>query len=287
MQQQGRWTRTLGGLILALGLSTSAGCMSFLHPVDPTGPELVAACRELPKCARDHVYVFIIHGMDPLDFANLEGLCKYMHDLGFNNTYYGQLYHTWQIEKDIRRIYHEDPEARFALIGFSFGANMVRSVTQHVNNEGIRIDLLVYLGGNTLDNVPADRPDNTGQIVNILASGCIWNGAWLDDAINEHETDVWHFGSPTHPRTLQILNEQLIVVASTVPVPAEPTKIPSTPEPTPREVMPPAVSKNDAWDFLKPVSRLKELPADKTTDSPPPADTPDKKTPVKEKIAMR
>jgi hypothetical protein len=262
MTQQGSWLRLLGRALLAAGLLSGSGCLSFVHPVDPPLHDLVGSCQELPQCCRDHVYVFLIHGMDPLDLANLAGLNKYFRQLGFHQTYYGQLYHTGYFKKEIRRVHQEDPEARFVLVGFSFGANCVRSVAQAVKTDGVHIDLLVYLGGNTLDNIPEDKPENAVQIVNILASGCIWNGAWMDEAINIHETDVWHFGSPTHPRTLEVLTEELFAVASTVPVVDPPVyKGPVLQgEPTPRPVEAPTETRRDEWDFLKPVTHLPAAP---------------------------
>src|SRR5262249_59643625 len=106
----------------------------------------------------------------------------------------------------------------FVLVGFSLGANMVRDLALDAKSEGVPIDLLVYLGGNTLENIPEDRPDNALRIVNILASGCLWNGAWLDGAENIHETDVWHFRTPTHPRTLDVLTPNITQVPSSLPV---------------------------------------------------------------------
>ena len=164
-----------GGVLLA-ALSGAPGCLSYLHPVDPPPPELAGLCRSVPKSSRDHVYVFLVHGMDPLNYANLSGVRDYVQSLGFNKTYYGQLYDTIQFDKQIHRIRNQDPEAHFVLIGFSFGANMVRDLAQWAKDDGISIDLLVYLGGNTLENTPEDKPANVKQIVNILASGCIWNG---------------------------------------------------------------------------------------------------------------
>src|SRR5262249_48840378 len=100
-------------------------------------------------------------------------------------------------------------------------------------------------------------------------------------ATNIHLTDVWHFGSPCHPRTLQMLDDHLLALAASVPAPAPDSMKPAEDEPTPHPVMPGAASKKDEWDFLKPVSRLRERPADEP--APPPAE----KKPIKEKIAMR
>ncbi len=254
MTRHTRWLRRLVGLVVLPLFLTSAGCMSFLNPVATLPKDATACCAEVPGCSRNHVYVFFVHGMDPLDCANLRGLRDYVHSLGFIKTYYGQLYHEPYFVQEICRIHEEDPDARFALVGFSFGANMVRDICHQVEGKGIQIDLLFYLGGNTLHNVPEDRPANAAQIVNILASGCIWNGDTLDNAINVNYTDVYHFGSPTHAQTLTLLAEELTKVAWRVPVlehAAEPTLEEEAPKPRPLHE---GVSRyeNDDWDFLKP-----------------------------------
>jgi hypothetical protein len=271
IMQQGCWQRVLGRCLLAICLLGASGCIGFLHPVQPTLPELAQACQEIPKCCRDHVYVFIIHGMDPLDYANLGGVRDYLHQLGFNKTYYGQLYHTSYFCKQVRRIHAEEPEAHFVLIGFSFGANMVRNVAQNVKNDGIDIELLLYLGGNTLENTPRDRPENAIRVVNVLAHGYIWNGTQFDDGENINVEDVWHFGSPTHPRTLEALARNLVEIASSIPIvepiPSEPKMDPNT-EPTPRPVMPRAEDALRGWDFLTPVSQLHLAPTESRESGP-------------------
>jgi hypothetical protein len=228
--------------------------MSYLNPVHTLPPESTAFCHDLPRCARNHVYVFLVDGMDPLDCANLRGLRDYVQSLGFTKTYYGQLFHKSHFISEICRLHREDPDARFALVGFSFGANAVRDICHAIEPEGVSVDLLLYLGGNTLKNVPVDRPTNAGQIVNILACGCIWNGDTLDGAINLNYDDVYHFGSPTHVKTLTLLAEELAKSACRVPVVQ--TELPPLEEeaPTPRRVKPETSSRYepDEWDFLKP-----------------------------------
>jgi len=266
MRQQGCWQRWLGTC-----------CMSFCHPIARPPAELARVCQEAPGSCRDHVYIFLVHGMDPLDFANLEGVRDYCHRLGFSKTYYGQLYHTAYFKKELSRVHREDPEAHFVLIGFSFGANMVRNIAQEAKQQGIPIDLLVYLGGNTLKNIPNDRPENAVRIVNILASGFIWNGTQFDDAENVHVTDVWHFGSPSHRQTLEILARELGRITTSQPVakPAEPP-MPTVynDEPTPRKVTITSSGRQDEWDFLKPVSRLKSPPEEKPAASDSPKELP-------------
>lgn len=218
MTQQGRWPRRFVGLCLsALALTTASGCLNFVHSLDAPPPEQLAPAQMIPASCRNRVHVFLIHGMDPLDLANLSGLTEYIQALGYIKTHYGQLYHLWEFKKEVRRIHKDDPQARFVLLGFSFGANMVRELAKAVKDDGIVIDLLIYLGGNTLENTPADQPDNALRIVNILALGCIWNGAKMDRAENLHYTNVWHFGSPTHRKTRELLARELAIVAARVP----------------------------------------------------------------------
>lgn len=223
-RQQGCWVWFYHlGKQGALGLlcAVSSGCLSFVHPIKPPSAEILAPSAAIsPECRR-HVYVFLVHGMDPLDLANLAGVQKWIQSLGYSQVYFGQLYHAWEFKQTLQRIHKEDPAGRFVLMGFSFGANVVRNIANTARESNIPIDLLVYTGGNTLHNTPVDQPPNVLRIANILASGCIWNGAHMDRADNLNYDDVWHFGSPAHKRTLDYLARELAVVAQRVPHPPE------------------------------------------------------------------
>jgi hypothetical protein len=218
MEQQGRWQCRLGIVSLAaLSLLGGQGCLSFVHSLDLPPKEQLAPGEMIPAPCRNHVHIFLIHGMDPLDLANLSGLTEYIQQLGYIKTHYGQLYHLWEFKKEVCRIHREEPQARFVVIGFSFGANVARGLVNAVKEDGIVIDLLIYLGGNTLENDPRTQPEHVIHVVNILAAGCIWNGAEMDRADNIHYSNVWHFGSPTHPQTRELLARELAQVAARVP----------------------------------------------------------------------
>jgi hypothetical protein len=277
-------TRRLGRVLVLVGiLAVSGGCvrlnvgtelpplnLSYCHPVPFPPPDQMGPSAAVPQWCRNHVHIFIIHGMDPLDFANLEGLTEWCQNLGYPKTCLGQLYHLWQFKSDLRKVHEQDRDARFVLMGFSFGANMVRELANAVKDEGITIDLLVYFGGNTLENTPPNQPDHVLHIVNILATGWIWNGCKMDRADNIDYDDCWHFGSPTHPKTRALLARELAVVAARVPVPPSlrtlpagdelPPPRPVPPEELPRprlKTLPPedgreAKEDGDDWNFLEP-----------------------------------
>jgi hypothetical protein len=129
-------------------------------------------------------------------------------------------------------------------------------------------------------NKPRDQPDNAKRIVNILATGCFFNGAQMDRAENISEPDVFHFGTPSHPRTLALVVGHLTALAATrphaiiqkpdlKPLDPEATPLDSEPLPPPKELpetMP--VAARDEWDFLKPSEKLKLLPPDPNLQPP-------------------
>jgi hypothetical protein len=217
MRRQGCCPYHRYGLLAALIPMLSSGCMTFCNPVGKPPKDQLLTCQSIPAPCRNRVHIFLMHGLDPLDMANLEGVRDYLNALGFLKTYYGQLYHYHEFLGAVRRIHKEDPGARFVVMGFSFGANRARILINAVKEDPITIDLLVYCGGNTLDNTERTRPANVLHAVNILAVGCIWNGTTLDNADNINYDDCFHFGSPAHRKTLALLAEQLNIVASRVP----------------------------------------------------------------------
>ncbi|HEY7308312.1 MAG TPA: hypothetical protein VH643_03015 [Gemmataceae bacterium] len=285
MTQQGRWPRRFGMMCLTtLTLATGQGCLSFVHSLDLPPKEQMTSGEAIPTPCRNHVHIFIIHGMDPLDLANLAGLTEYIQQLGYIKTHYGQLYHLWEFKKELRRVHQDDPQARFVLIGFSFGANMVRELANAVKDDGIIIDLLVYLGGNTLENDEKTQPAHVLHVVNILAAGCIWNGTTMDRADNRHFTNVWHFGSPTHPKTRELLSHELAVVAARVPYVETPPpyrpELEELPRPRPLRSNPARKAPSELapeWTFLSPRSGYGEAPTQEL--ARPPQSTSAKRVP--------
>jgi hypothetical protein len=142
-----------------------------------------------------------------------------MKQLGFRNSHCGQSWQAAAFGEQICDIRRRDPAARFVVVGFSAGANRARDIAQELKGQGVRIDVLVYLGADTIENVPASRPDNVGQIVNITGHGYLprggdlfYNGSDIDGAQNQR-LDARHMLLPTRPETVQTLATQLLAVA--------------------------------------------------------------------------
>jgi pimeloyl-ACP methyl ester carboxylesterase len=268
MSKRGRWQRRLCVVLSAvICLAAGQGCLSFAHWLDVPPKEQVAQSETIPAPCRNHVHIFLIHGLDPLDFANLSGLTTYIQELGYTKTYYGQLYHLWEFKNTMRRIHKQEPQARFVLVGFSLGAIMARELANAVKADGIGIDLLLYVGGFTLANSPRTQPKNVARLVSILTEGCTWD-ARLDRADNLRYTDVWHFGTATHPHTRELLSRELAAAARRVPYVDQVPPLPPELEdeiPLPRKLTPEQARQSSAqlpkeWRFLNSRSAVGEPP---------------------------
>jgi len=229
---------TVAGVLTGLG-----GCCSCLNPVDAPPETAIRSGRELPKYCRDHVYVFFLNGLDPINYGNLSGMREYVDTLGFHKTYFGQVYHVGYFADEIQHIHKEEPDAHFVLVGFGCGARKIRCLADRVNAEGIGVDLMVYLDG----KLPEGMGLENGPVVGSFRDG----GLTPTNA----NPNLWLFANPTNPKTVEMLALQLMHIASTIPAvePAGPEQLPApAEEPTPRPVKRQVPSQNGEWDFLKP-----------------------------------
>jgi hypothetical protein len=220
----------------------------------------------------------VIQGIDPCDVGNLDGLCDYMHSLGFIKTYLGMPYHVLFFEKEVCRIHEREPNSRFVVMGFGCGAPLARELTCKLEKAQIGVDLLVYLDGVRLDRTTLDHPTNACHVVHVVAgkqndSTEVVQGEYIECA------SAWHLGTPTHCETLKMLARELPVVAQRVtvidvvpdpiilvperhpvipvlpaPQPGAPFLPPPGPEAPPPRILPPPTPTNTRghWDFLQP-----------------------------------
>jgi hypothetical protein len=224
----------IAGMLPVTGCATASWPPgNLLHPVDPPRPEVAAQFRGLPECARDHVYIFLINGMDPCNVCNFRGLCDYVQALGFRQVYFGEMWHMGRYVETIRRIRDEDPHARIVLLGYSIGANLVRKMAQNLNEDSTRIDLLVYWAGDFVRNTKAFKPENVCRILNIRAwglllvcGGVFFNGADIDGCENHYLGFVRHSCVTANQKALELLARELTTLAASVPATcARPTHV--------------------------------------------------------------
>jgi hypothetical protein len=189
----------------------SAGQLGFAYFLETPKAGLQLVGQPAPPDPKEHVYLFFINGMDPFRFANFRGQCQHMQSLGYANSYCGEMKDVRTIRQQILRIRQDDAKARIAVIGYSFGANLARTLANQLNDDGVTIDLLMYIGGDTIKNSPAGRPVNAGRVVNIkghpsilLGYDLFLYGIEIDGAIN-HRINARHFQLPMHPEATELL----------------------------------------------------------------------------------
>ncbi len=222
------------GHVLGLGLALLpvflSGCQSFYplpnDPVPSTSRIWVAPATEptpdwalLPQQAKNHVYIYLLNGNDPLNTGNLLGVRDYLHQRGFVKTSYGQQFHGPWFESEIEEIHAADPLARFVLVGFSAAAGPVNQLARRLGEEGIGVDRLIYLDGVFLfRSEELVKPDNVEKFVNLQSEGWIVHGSPREGAENFTLKGAGHFDVPSHPRTLEILMREATTVAQKMPV---------------------------------------------------------------------
>jgi hypothetical protein len=187
-----------------------------------------AAAQPPPAARCEHVYIFLINGVDPFDLCGLDKMPEYLRSQGYEHVYFGALTTSRRrFYRDIRHIRAADPCARVVLIGFSAGANVACRITDDLAADGEQVDLLVYLGGCLISNSPAWKPRNAGRVVNIRDSGLVFLGGGVmssgDQVSGADNVQIpgisLHVDTPAQPVTQDTLARELAAQAAAVPDP--------------------------------------------------------------------
>lgn len=196
------------------------GTGTVLHPIEEPDQVAMPDCyqRGPCQCRKEHVYIYAINGLNPMCLGNFNGLCQYWKKQGFANVRFAQLY-TWSgFADEIKTVRANDPQARIAIVGYSLGANSARDLANDLNKEGVPVDLLVYLAGDSIGDTPDSRPVNVQHIVNIRADGALAMGGGLFakgdiEGARNVRVKCRHILTPSRRQTVEIMNEELLTLA--------------------------------------------------------------------------
>jgi hypothetical protein len=237
--------------------------LSCFNPVPEPQCDTKTFCKLVPAPCRDQVYVVLLNGVDPFECANISGVRDYLNGLGFVKTYYAQLYHEGCLLKELQSVHAEHPDAKFAIIGFEFGAIPARKLARNAGYLGLSVDLLVYVqpkGLTTLSNIA--EPE-VGRRITIRGYKESAPEALEDEGEIVSVPSFFRYSVPTNAATLEALTNELTSLALSVVVPVAPMEpfpqLLDDPAPTPRPVTKRNPQPFDDWDFLKPVTRPKIL----------------------------
>ena len=127
-------------------LFSSIGCQIY-YPSEPfirnLQPDFENLTDESSSGSKCKVAVFFIEDFDFCDCSGFRELNAQIRASGFNNTYFGYLYHAHQFAKEIESLSQKDPEMHFVIVGRGLGGSAAYWVAGKVNP--ITVDLLVTL----------------------------------------------------------------------------------------------------------------------------------------------
>jgi hypothetical protein len=257
-------------LLLAAASMAGPGCISLNPKPIAVTPECAAACEEVPCPCRGKVYVFMMAGLDPLDFDRVWDVRTALIHSGFTKVYTGQFYHERFFAEEMRRISRQEPDAQLVVVGFSTGADFAASLVELVGRDGIPITLLASVDPYWWSSAPTRRPANVQQTMLVHGEPLLFGGrggAGMDVQIPE----TFPANITAHPLTVENLARTLASIAGGLPRPqlaSSPPVIDATP--TPRPVAERGDAPRDAWDFLRPVASLRGLtPSEPVVAAPP------------------
>ena len=209
--------RPLALSIIATSLICSLGCKSCVNPVNPASPEVVARLQAVPAQCREHVYVMVINGLDPSNMTNAKGLAAYLESIGFPNTYFTPMRSCFCYIDQVLDIKRADPQARIALVGYSMGVCFAHKIAKDLKEDGVLVDLAIYLDPFTFNDTPKHDPEDATRIVNVITEPRLWgilHSDVLDGASNIQFLGVRHVHVPTTSSIVERVTEELTLLAA-------------------------------------------------------------------------
>jgi hypothetical protein len=219
-----------------------AGCVHFKEK-DPEDL-LWHPADTVPEESKAEVYIFLFDTLDPLAGGSLASVRDHLHHLGFGKTYYGWSHHLRDFMVELQVVSSQRPNTRFVVIGYGVGAPAARKLALSGESNGIPIDLSIYLEPRGLDSLGETDPALGTFTLTSADLGC------SDGQDSIHKSSV-----PTHPKTLELIEREITLVALGIPPPPRPTAVHIdlvTPIPAPRESNPMPKKLPPDWEFLRP-----------------------------------
>ena len=242
--------------LLAL-IPVLAGCMHFVHKPPDFDEFAWRPADAVPEESKSCVFVFLIDPVDPLVTANTTGLRDFIQQLGFGKTFFGQSCHASYFLEKMRSIRARSGSARLVVIGYRGGADAGRRLAQDAADQGVPVDLAIYLEPTDADVVSTEEANafvvRTDELVDAEAKeGC-----------EAKSNSVGKSDVPTHPQTLSLIERELTLLAMSVPPNPRPpaTKVllaPAMPAPRQTPAKPRPLSKE--WQFLRPMNPWEQPP---------------------------
>lgn len=234
--------------VLAVGLVTlvaAPGCVCCRPEAHKQMLEAGPTC-DLPTYERQRVHVFLVNGVVPIGLCGMEKLRDRLSDLGYAKVYSGQPVHAGWMAREMCKVFAEEPDARFVLIGYDLGGPVALKLAAEAAAAGLPVDALVLLD-------PTGKPGEAGCAVRTLV---VTSGASVTQMPHAERLaipDAGHFTIATHPQTVaavgNVLNASAAKVVRTSTIDLTPAwTYEDAPPARPLPHSPP--NADPRWDFL-------------------------------------
>ncbi|OWK47499.1 hypothetical protein FRUB_01198 [Fimbriiglobus ruber] len=246
---------------LAAGLLVGGvGCVScnnkgFSESLHPT-----ATC-EYPPYVRQKVYLFMMNGLDVLEFAGMLDLRDKLSKTGYPKVYYAQREDKEWYYRELRRVVRDDPSARVLLLGYGACTDRVLALARDSIRDQLPLDGVIFIDPVGVDcDLQTTLPTHTMIIRSPLWVG----GTGLSGTENITVSHTHHYSVPNHPSTVEFIHRLMSESASRVRIESTDNipRLPlyDKPLPTPRPIDPATLlPPPPEWTFLKPPCRYPSM----------------------------
>lgn len=216
-------------LLLFAALTTAGGCAA-------TVPAHCHDCRlcELPEPAKTNLHLILVESIiDPTSVGGMPSVQQHLMEHGLGNVERFDMMTggtATELAAQVRSIRDAKPDCQIMLVGWSAGCTQIYNAMNELSQEGVYVDSVVYLDSLFINIVDVSTyPDNVGH--NVL--------------IYRHQrrapkslpnTDIYriplvcHYSIPTEPKTLEIIHNEILRLASGGAMPAyDPNQVPVLP----------------------------------------------------------
>jgi hypothetical protein len=189
----------------------SSGCctcrydsVAASHPAEPDD-------GGIPNTRRK-IYTVLVNGEDIFGFADFTKVRDELTRSGFPMVYTGELFHAGPIERSVRDVHAREPDSRFVVVGFGYGASVADQLAARLVTNGIPVDAVIALS-------PLDRT-SANTVAGFKRLKFLPNGSAVSTAESDPETThipaVNHLQLPTHPVVVAAILDEMKASAARV-----------------------------------------------------------------------
>lgn len=225
-------------ILMLLCFLLAAGCVTPCHKACDKVLAPNDGLHETTLAQRNRIHVFVINGNEPFGRDGLSKLSTHLNESGFAKVNVGGLVFRPYFQAKIRQAHRDDPDARFILIGYGFGAAAAEGMAAALHGEGVPIEAIVALAPQYLPFMSAEatpvrriviRNKAGAMPLEMVESGTIFlasNDVASDEAMHHLVADLLNDACAGLPAIVDMPPSVLALIDDPAPLPSLPESKP-------------------------------------------------------------